>query len=176
MSNVIDHWRFVHLHAPKSHRTLIKLRLVGRAIFNLGLRTPLRPVTLPILWCLLLPRKLLHLALGQVRTFRSFAISVRMKGMDAFCYPRKIPGSVRPFLYLLISPGPVHVNDCGRAGVNAEELVAAGIMRRLWMADWFAFSTVNLHEGPARRLLAKARNPLHKLARTIEILWKSRSG
>jgi hypothetical protein len=33
-----------------------------------------------------------------------------------------------------------------------------------------------LHEGAAQRLLAKARNPWHKFVRTIEILWKSRSG
>ena len=176
MSNVIDHWRFVHLHAPKSHRNFIKLRLIGRAIFNLGIRTPLRPVTLPILWCLLFPRKLLRLALGQVRTFRSFAISVRMKGMDAFCHPRKMPGSIRPFLYLLVSPGPVHINDCRSAGANAEELVAAGVMRKLWVGDWYAFSTFNLQEDPARRLFAHARSPLHKLLRTFEILWKSRSG
>lgn len=169
MSNVVDHWRFVGLHAPDSRRAAIRLRLVGRTLFHLGLRTPLRPLALPLFWCMLAPRKLLDLVKGQVRTFRSFAIDLRMKGADALCHPQRMPGSIRPFLYFLAAPGPVDRADCRRAGVDADDLVAAGLLRPLWKVGWFAFSTVKVPHGPIRRLLATAWNPWRKVWRSAAL-------
>lgn len=176
MSNVIDHWRFVSLHAPDSRRDAIRLRLAARTLFHLGLRTPLRPLALPFLWCILAPWKLLHLIKGQARTFRSFAIDVRTRGTDLLCYPWCMPGSIRPFLYLLASPGPVNRADCRRTGVDADDFVAAGILRPLGEEGWFAFSTVKVPSGSARSLLIIAWNPWHKVKKTIAIGLERQSG
>lgn len=169
MSNVVDHWRFVSLHAPDSHRTSTHFRLIGRTLFHLGLRTPLRPLALPLLWCLLLPYKVLHMVKGQARVFRSFAVDVRMKGADVLCHPHCMPGAIRPILYLLASPGPVNSADCEQVGLDVEDLVAQGLLRPLWADGWFAFSTVKVAVGPVRRLLLSAWNPLPKTMRTLTL-------
>lgn len=166
MSNVVDHWRFVSLHAPESARAAIRLRLIARTLSHLGLRTKLRPLTLPLVWCLLAPWKILQLVKGQARMFRLFAIDIRVKGADVLCDPQRIPGIIRPLLYLLASPGPIDGNCCLRVGVSPEDLVANGILRPLREKGWYAFSTIKVEGEPTRTLLARARSPWFKIFRT----------
>jgi GT2 family glycosyltransferase len=171
MANVIDHWRFVTRHAPKKYRVRLQLRLIARAIAYLGLRTPLRPVALPFYWIALLP----SVIVGQIRAFRRFNAAWLEHGQDVWCHPSLVPGSIRVFAYLLLSPGPVHVQDCRRCGTNPDDLVRKGVLMNLPVADWFAFSTLAVPQGPASALLRDSRNLWAKVRRTLTVRKASRA-
>ena len=163
MGNVIDHWRFVTLHAPKKYRVRLQLRLIARTIAYLGLRTPMRPVALPFYWLSLLP----SLMIGQIRVFRRFKVAFRERGQDVWCRPSLVPGSIRAFAYFFLSPGPVHAQDCWRYVTNPHELVKQGLLRPLPVEGWFAFSTLKVPQGPVSALLRDSRNLWAKVRRTL---------
>ena len=167
LSNVVDHWRFVSRHAPPNLRFGIRCRLVGRTFFHLGLRTPLRPLGLTLLWCALAPVKLIQAMQGQARTFRRFAIEVRKQGLDALCHPQLMPGIIRPLLYLIASPGPVKRADILRAHLSPDVLVKKGVLRRLNKQGWYAFSTLKTAVDSERAILAASLKPWFKIWRTI---------
>lgn len=167
MGNVVDHWRFITLHAPYAYRIWLQWRLVARVFFHLGLRTPLRPVALPLYWVFLLPVRIRDAVTGQLRAFRHFKAVWIEKGHDVWCYPLVIPGSVRGLAYLLFSPGPVHAQDCERHGVDAYDLVRQDVLRTLPVEGWFKFKTLSVPPGPALALLGDARGFWTKLRRTL---------
>jgi GT2 family glycosyltransferase len=167
MGNVVDHWRFVTRHAPHTYRIRLQLRLVARAFFHLGLRTPLRPVALPIYWLLLLPARIRNVIAGQLRAFRHFKVARAEYGCDVWCHPSAAPGSIRGFAYLLFSPGPVHMQDCQRRGVDPDKLVRHGVLKALPVQGWYAFTTLSVPSGSACELLGDARNLWTKVRRTL---------
>jgi len=163
MGNVIDHWRFVTRHAPKKYRVRLQLRLIARAIAYLGLRTPMRPVALPFYWLSLLP----SLIIGQIRAFRRFKVALLEHGQDVWCHPSLVPGSIRAFAYVFLSPGPVHAQDCWRYVTNPHELVKQGLLKPLPVEGWFAFTTLKVPQGPVSALLHDSRNLWAKVRRTL---------
>ncbi len=171
MGNVIDHWRFVTRHAPNKYRTLLQSRLIVRAIAVLGLRTPMRPVALPFYWLTLLPRVIV----AQIGAFRRFKVSWLEHGQDVWCHPSLIPGSIRAFAYIFLSPGPVNAHDCRRHGTSPEELVKQGLLRQLSVKGWFYFLTLNVPQGPASALLRDSRNVWTKVRRSRTVLKASRT-
>jgi len=164
MSNVIDHWKFVGRHAPKDIRLAIRLRLIRRVISDFTLRTPLRPLALPIYWLL-----------RQCQSFRSFAGIVCDQGIDALCHPRSFPGLIRLPLYFLASPGPLKREDIDRLGLCPEELLSRGVLRRLDVEGWYALNRIKFlgKLGPAKieRLFWFAWNPQRKLVNTMA--WRN---
>lgn len=171
MGNVIDHWRFVTRHAPSKYRARLQLRLIARAIAYLGLRTPMRPLALPFYWLTLLP----SLSVGQIRAFRRFKVARLEYGQDVWCHPSLVPGSIRAFAYVFLSPGPVHAQDCRRYGSNPDELVRHGVLKPLPVEGWFAFSTLKVPQGPASALLRDSRNVWAKVRRSLTVLKASRA-
>lgn len=163
MGNIVDHWRFVTRHAPKAYRIRLQLRLIARALAHLGLRTPLRPVALPVYCLILLP----NVIAGQMRAFSHFKVTRKERGRDVWCYPSAVPGLIRGIAYFLLSPGPVHIQDCACRGVNPNDLVIQGVLKALPVQGWFAFTTLKVPQGPASALLGDARNVWAKARRTL---------
>lgn len=164
MGNVIDHWRFVSLHAPDSRRMAVRLRLLARIPFHLLLRTPLRPIGR----ILLLSVRAVGFVRGQYRAIRYFIAEARQRRRDVFCHPSLMPVMIRPFLYLLASPGPVNADDCRKAGVQTNVLTASSELRPLETEGWFAFSTIRVQSESMRQLLRIAKNPWSKIMRTFQ--------
>jgi GT2 family glycosyltransferase len=176
MGNIVDHWRFVTRHAPKAYRIRLQLRLLGRAFAHLGLRTPLRHAALPVYWVILLPNMVVGVIVGQIRAFRSFKVARAERGRDIWCYPSTVPGLIRGLAYLLLSPGPVHIHDCARHGLNPSELIRQGVLKPLPIEGWFKFTTLEAPQGPASELLDDARNVWIKVRRTLTFRKASLAG
>jgi GT2 family glycosyltransferase len=65
MNNMVDHWRFVGRHAPKQFRCAIRRRLIMHVIAAFTMRTPLRPIFLPVYWLIC---SMIHIVDGQKRS------------------------------------------------------------------------------------------------------------
>lgn len=171
MSNVVDHWRFVSRHAPAAQRTGIRMRLVKRVLVDFSLRTELRPVFLPLYWLLMLPYRLAAAIPGQRREFGRFVRDVRVRGRDVLCKPDEFPKLIRGPLYLLASPAPLSAEDCRRAGVRLDELLAAGTLRQMRNEGWYSLTTLKAvgqpHDGDLRALRRRAWNPVRKAINTM---------
>jgi glycosyltransferase involved in cell wall biosynthesis len=168
MTNVVDHWRFVGLHAPQGCRTGIRLRLIGRVVAHLGLRTPLRPLALPVYWLAMVPGALI----GQIRAFRRLGEEARKRGVDVLCDCSILPRAIRGLAYLVACPGPVSEDDCRRFGLRAEDLVADGILRPLGPGGALTFATLKVDgrgdSEKLRRLIRAAWSPRRKIGRVLD--------
>ena len=71
MNNIVDHWRFVGRHAPAQYRTSIRLRLIRRVIVDFTLRTPLRPIFLPLHWLMRVPRRVYSAIRRKIKMARA---------------------------------------------------------------------------------------------------------
>jgi GT2 family glycosyltransferase len=171
MSNVIDHWRFVGRHAPAQYRGVIQRRLLRRVIVEFTLRTPLRPLFLPLYWLICLPRRIYSLIQGQRRSFTAFAKAIREHGLNVLCKPQSFPGLIRWPLYFVASPGPIRLADLEKYELKLEQLLAQGVLRSLRVNGWFALETLafsNTHESlKLKKLFWSAWNPFRKLTNTL---------
>lgn len=172
MSNVIDHWHFVGRHAPPEFRFEIRCRLMKRIVADLTLRTPLRPIFIPVYCVLHLPGRITGLARRQVFVFREFARAIRKQGIDVLCHPYGIPRLIRLPLYLVASPGPLRREDCIQLGLDTEDLQAQGVLRRV-AEGWYALETLHVAKGSEsfklRLLFWSAWNPLRKIGNTLAL-------
>lgn len=169
MGNVVDHWRFVARHSPPAYRNKLKLRLAARTGFHLGLRTPLRPLALPLYWIALSPFIVGRLMSSEIKAFRQLGTDRRERGRDTWCYPERLPRLIRLMGYLLHSPAPVHADDCNRQGVEPEQLVQAGVLRPLRADGWFAFTTFEVPNGPQLSMLSEALTLRSKLRGLVSL-------
>jgi len=171
MSNVIDHWRFVRRHAPAQYRDVIQRRLLRRVIAEFTLRTPLRPLFLPVYWLICLPRRMFAAIQGQRRSFAVFAKAIRTHGINVLCNPQSFPGLIRWPLYFVASPGPIRLADLEQHGLKLEQLIAQGVLRSLRVNGWFALETLefsNTHEPlKLKSLFWSAWNPFGKWTNTL---------
>ncbi|OIO72232.1 MAG: methyltransferase [Zetaproteobacteria bacterium CG_4_9_14_3_um_filter_49_83] len=174
MSNIVDHWRFVGLHAPEQYRVNIQLSLMRRVLVDLTLRTPLRPLFIPLYWLRCLPRRIFSLIQGQRRTFALFARAIREDGISVLCNPQKFPGLIRMPLYLVASPGPLNRVTIEQQGLVVDELLTQGILRSLRVNEWYALETLEFSDKPEatklKRFFWSAWNPLRKF--TNSHAWK----
>lgn len=171
MSNVIDHWRFVRRHAPAQYRGVIQRRLLRRVIAELTLRTPLRPMFLPIYWLVCLPRRIYAVIQGQRRSFTAFAKAIRADGINVLCNPQSFPGLIRWPLFFVASPGPIRLSDLEQYGFNSEQLLAQGVLRSLPVDRWYALETLEFSNKQQplklKNLFWSAWNPFRKLTNTL---------
>ena len=168
MTNVIDHWRFVARHAPKGKKLLVKLKLLWRTIGAFLLRTPLRPVGLPLLLLIGFPGRLFREIKRQPRQILRFIGEFKEKKFNIICYHHLFPSLVRWPLYILFSPGPIQQSQCAQYELKADELVAEGVLRPLGASNWYSFAKVNFSSHADakkyRRLFWAAWNPWYKLS------------
>lgn len=169
MGNVVDHWRFVARHSPPAHRNRLKLRLLARTGFHLGLRTPLRPLTLPLYWIALAPFFAIRLVSSEIKAFRQLGTDRTVRGRDTWCYPERLPRLIRFMGYLLHSPAPVHEDDCNRRGVEPSVLVQGGFLRPLQAEGWFAFTTFAVPQGAPLSMLTEALTFRNKLRGLVSL-------
>jgi GT2 family glycosyltransferase len=171
MNNVVDHWRFVGRHAPEQYRATIRRRLMRRVLVDFTLRTPVRPLFLPLYWLMFLPWRLWALIQGQRRTFSLFARAIRAHGISVLCHSQNFPGLIRLPLYFIAAPGPVCLADCAQHGLSVDQLLAQGVLRPLPVDGWYALETLDFsdkHEASKlKRLFWSVWNPLHKLTNTL---------
>lgn len=177
MSNVVDHWRFVSRHAPPGRGLPIHLRLAWGVFADLALRTPVRPLFLPLFWLIAVPRRLLDVVPGQRRVFAQFAKDRARYGADVLCRPERIPRVIRGLVYLVACPGPVSREECARLALPVDDLLAAGVLREIGGGEWLAFETTG-SAGPGdprsrETLLRRARSPWRKLTRPLT--WQKQS-
>jgi len=174
MSNVVDHWRFVGLHAPEQYRVNIQRRLIRRVLVDLTLRTPLRPLFLPLYWLRCLPRRIFSLIQGQRRTFSLFVRAIRADGISVLCNPQKFPRLIRMLLYVVAAPRPLNRVTIEQQGLVVDELLTQGILRSLRVNDWYALETLDFSDKPEatklKSLFWSAWNPLRKFTNTLA--WK----
>lgn len=180
MSNVVDHWRFVGRHAPRGLRNRLRMRLARRVVLDLALRTPARPVFLPIYWFLSIPWRLQLFVANQRRVFGRFRDDCRAHGRDVLCAAQDFPGLVRLPLYMLASPGPVPAETVRATGFEPDDLVARGLLRPLSAPGWFALTTLQFdgrpEAGGLRKLFLRAWNPFAKVRNTIAWRRLARAG
>ena len=171
MSNVLDHWYFVGRHAPAQHRASIRLRLIRRVIVDFTLRTPLRPIFLPLYWLLNFPHRVLAVIRGQRRAFALFTEAVREQGINVLCHPQIFPGLIRIPLYFLASPGPLRATDIAKFALEIDDLLTLGVVRPLSANGWYAFKDLTLANKPEAskltRLFWAAWNPFRKISNTL---------
>ena len=168
MHNVIDHWRFISAHAPRSIVTHLKFKLFFRILHQLFFRTHLRYVAHPLLRYFVFPIYLiLTYPVNQVRMFGQLKVHIKEKGDDILCYPSLIPSSIRLFVYLLFCPGPIEETDCQRFGISLSTLLANGTVRNLNVKRWYKFNTISPIHEKERELLAYSRKLTFKLTRGI---------
>jgi GT2 family glycosyltransferase len=171
MSNVIDHWRFVRRHAPLQYRGVIQRRLLRRVIAEFALRSPLRPLFLPIYWLIYMPKRMFAVLQGQHRSFTTFAKAIRDHGFNVLCNPQSFPGLIRWLLYFLASPGPIRFSDLERYGFSSEQLLAQGVLRQLHVEGWYALETLEFSNKQQplklKSLFWSAWNPFRKLTNTL---------
>lgn len=171
MSNVIDHWRFVRRHAPAQYRGVIQRRLLRRVIAEFTLRTPLRPLFLPVYWLICMPLRMHAVFQGQRRSFTAFAKAIRVNGINVLCNPQNFPGLIRWPLYFVASPGPISLADLDQKGFKLEQLLAQGVLRPLRVDGWYALETLEFSNKPQplelKSLFWSAWNPLRKLTNTL---------
>jgi GT2 family glycosyltransferase len=174
MSNVVDHWRFVSRHAPAHLRGKLRLRLARRVLVDFTLRTRLRPLFLPLYWTLTLPGRARLFIANQRRVFGRFREDCRRQGRDVLCAPQDFPGLLRLPLYLLAGPGPLTEEAVRSSGLDAQALLAQGLLRPLAAPGWFALTTLRFagqpEAGKLRRLFLRAWNPLTKVHKTL--VWR----
>ena len=115
---MVDHWRFVNAHAPRSIVAQLKCKLFFRILRQLFFRTHLRYVVFPIYLILTLPYKSIKNVWSIKDTY------IREKGYNILCYPSLIPSCIRVFIYLLFCPGPIEEGDCEKFGVSLSQLKA----------------------------------------------------
>jgi hypothetical protein len=171
MSNVIDHWRFVSRHAPAQYRSIIQRRLLRRVIAEFTLRTPLRPLFLPLYWLICLPRQIFAVFQGQRRSFAAFGKAIHAHGINVLCNPQNFPGLIRWPLYFVASPGPISLADLEQKGFKWQQLVELGVLRPLCVDGWYALKTLkfpNTHQPlELKSLFWSAWNPFRKLTNTL---------
>ncbi len=168
MHNIVDHWRFVSAHAPRSIVVRLKFKLFIRIVHQLFFRTHLRYFVLPILRYLVLPIYLiLTYPVNQLRMFGQLKIHTREKGYDILCYPSLIPSCIRLFIYLLFCPGPIQEADCQRFGVSLSQLLADGTVRYLKVNQWYKFNTMSSSHQKERELMLYSRKLIFKLTKSI---------
>lgn len=176
MSNVIDHWRFIGRHAPDGLRLRLRMKLVRRVLVDFTLRTPARPLFLPVYWILTIPWRTRLFLANQRRVFTRFAGDCRKHGRDVLCTPQEFPGLVRLPLYLLASPGPLPEAAVRAGGLEPAQLVAQGLLRPLSAPGWYALTTLDFagraDAGALRQLFLHAWNPIAKVRNT----WTWRKG
>lgn len=171
MSNVVDHWCFVGRHAPQQYRASVRRRLINRVVADFTLRTPLRPVFLPIYWLFCLPRRVSAAILGQRRAFLLFSRAIREQGINVLCYPQIFPGLIRLPLYFIAAPGPLISADVTLHKLNIDDLLAQGVLRTLSVPGWYGLNTLELSDKleatKLKQLFWSAWNPLHKMTNTL---------
>jgi GT2 family glycosyltransferase len=171
MSNVRDHWRFISRHAPPACRNKNRIRLIKRVVVDLTLRTPARPVFLPVYWLTTVPGRTVAFVRNQYRIFRAFGKAIETQGRDVLCRPEIFPGLIRLPLFLLAATGPLRETDMTAAGLDAETLRERGLLRPLQSEGWFALTTLDYANIPdsdrLKHLRLRAWNPLHKIGNTL---------
>ncbi|MGM5050302.1 glycosyltransferase family 2 protein [Tardiphaga sp. 604_B6_N1_1] len=171
MNNVRDHWRFVSRHAPHELRRRTKRRLARRVFFDFTLRSELRPLFLPLLWLMQMPGRSITIARGQWRKFDLLRLAIERHGWNVLCWPAEFPAIIRAPVYLLFAPGPISEKMVARCGLDANEMMASGMLRRLQCGNWFALEKVVFGDHPQARKLVRLRliawNPVRKIANTF---------
>lgn len=178
MSNVVDHWRFVDRHAPPHLRARIHRRLARRVLMDFALRTWLRPLCLPVYWLLSLPWRVRPFLANERRRFTAFLAGVHQRGRDVLCEPREFPRVLGLPLYMLGAPGPVTEEAVRASGLDLQQLLAQGVLRRLTAPGWYALATLHFsgraQASSLRRLSLRAWNPFTKIRNTIACLRMAR--
>lgn len=173
MSNVVDHWRFVGRHAPKHYRAGIRLRLIGMVMRSFALRTPLRPIFLPLFWIVRRIVRLAEMLKRQPIEFSRFSEEIQKQGIDVLCYPESFPYLIRFLLYFSASPGPLTGTDITQHGLDVGDLISHGILRPLNVDGWYAFKTTDFSDkqdaSKIKRLFWSAWNPFKKLTNTLAL-------
>ena len=174
MNNVVDHWRFVRIHAPERRRLRIYWRLIFRTMTTFLLRTPLRPIALPFLLGLRLFRRIVLAVKAQPSQFSHFFEKAKDRGVGILCYPMEIPSSIRLFLYLFFSPGPLPGSECVRHELKVDELIEQGVLRPLNVKNWYMLKSLNfsMMREPEKcwRLFWSAWYPWRKSIHTFRVM------
>ena len=80
MHNIVDHWRFVNAHAPRSIVAQLKFKLFFRILRQLFFRTHLRYVVFPIYLILTYP-------INQLKMFGQLKTHIREKVITFYVIP-----------------------------------------------------------------------------------------
>jgi GT2 family glycosyltransferase len=167
MTNVVDHWRFVQRYAPHQFRLPILLRLSRRVVGDLTLRTPSRPIFLPIYWLYRAAQEFT----AQVKLSMQFFRDVRRNGTDMFCYPHQIPKLIRIPMYLFVCPGPVSSHDCIDLGIDIEALLGQNVVRQTSVEGWYWLNRLKVSPGNDSKDFKKLRlislNPFKKITNIL---------
>lgn len=171
MTNVVDHWRFVKRHAPKKLRLRVQLHLIMRTIGVLLLRTPMRPFVLPVLWLCRMPVQVVK---AQRFQFSIFLKKMKSLGTDILCHPGYFPSLIRLPVYIFMSPGPFDLSACTRHGLDRDELIEQGVLRRLDIKGWYSLETLKFSKmtdsKKLRRLFWNAWNPIRKFILLLRLI------
>lgn len=177
MGNVIDHWRFVARHAPAKYRLQIQCQLIASICYQFLFRTRLRFIILPMIWLLRLPFRIICYCYKQVKMYGALPRLFINNRQHILCYPRKVPSSLRVFVYIFFCPGPLRRNDLESLQLKSEALLQDGILMQL-SADWFAFARLQRDDfvrvSGLCFLFLKAWNPFRKLVRLAHYQFSSR--
>ncbi len=189
MVNVIDHWRFIKNHAPTRLKNKILVKLVLRVIYSVAFRTRIRPISLIFFSIIIFPIKIYRYICYQIMMFQNLKIKTQSLRADVLCFPELFPSLIRPFVYLLVCPGPIKKSDIEGVGLSARELISDGVIEPLGSKKWyqiftlkpidniteastpsifwFRFRTVRQSDTKSRNLFKMARMPMLKIKRTI---------
>jgi len=174
MTNVVDHWRFVRIHAPQRQRLRIFLGLISRTVSLFLLRTPMRPIALPFVWGLRLARRIVLGVKAQPSQFSHFFKKAKERRASILCDPMDIPSSIRLFLYFFFSPGPLLRSECVRHELNVDELIEQGVLRPLSVKNWYMLRSLNFsmmrEPKKCRRLFWSAWYPWRKSIHTYRVM------
>ena len=189
MVNVIDHWRFIKNHAPTQLKNKILVKLVLRVIYSVSFPRRIRPISLIFFSIIIFPIKIYRFICYQIMMFQNLKIKTQSLRADVLCFPELFPSLIRPFVYLLVCPGPIKKSDIEGVVCRLEELISDGIIEPLGSKKWyqiftlkpidniteastpsifwFRFRTVRQSDTKSRNLFKMTRMPMLKLKRTI---------
>lgn len=170
MSNVIDHWKFVSLHAPKHSRTKNRIMIISRSLRKLALRTPLRPIFLPVHWFLLGVQSTRYKVVSEINAYRHLITAFKAMGWDVICYPTILPKTLRLPVYILLTPAPVGEQDLRIEDLEPESVLTAMTLRQSSAVGWYHFNTFKVADRSLKRILILSLLPWNKVNRTASYL------
>lgn len=165
MSNVVDHWKFVSLHAPKQNRTKIQVKIISSSLRKLALRTPLRPMFMPVHWLLAGIQSARYKVASEIRAYQRLIMEFNAMGWDVICHPRVLPKTLRLPVYILLTPAPVEEQNLRTSDLEPADILASMTLRQSPAVGWYHFNTFKVAERSLKRILILSLLPWNKINR-----------